>query len=189
MAEKVIGSVVVFRDITERKKYNEKIKYQAYHDALTDLPNRRYLIEKLKNELKSAEKHNSQIAVLYLDLDNFKNINDSFGHIMGDLLLKNVAQRLTMIHPDCIIARLGGDEFAVLLSGNFNVEEIACKTIQILSQPIKLENKEVFVTTSIGISVYPKDGDDEMTLSNTPIWQCMMRKRKEKTNFHSIRPN
>jgi len=120
----VIGSVIVFRDITERKKYDEKIKYQAYHDALTDLPNRRYLIEKLKNELKKAEEHNSRIAILYLDLDNFKNINDSFGHVMGDLLLKNVAQRLTMIHPDCFIARLGGDEFAVLLSGNdFNIEE------------------------------------------------------------------
>jgi diguanylate cyclase (GGDEF)-like protein/PAS domain S-box-containing protein len=179
----IIGFVVVFRDITERKKYNEKIKYQAYHDALTDLPNRRYLIEKLKNELKSAEKHNSQIAVLYLDLDNFKNINDSFGHVMGDLLLKNVAQRLKMIHPDCFIARLGGDEFAVLLSGDFNVEEIACKTIQILSQPIKLENKEVFVTTSIGISVYPKDGDDEMTLIQHADMAMYDAKKKGKNQF------
>jgi diguanylate cyclase (GGDEF)-like protein/PAS domain S-box-containing protein len=179
----IIGFVVVFRDITERKKYNEKIKYQAYHDALTDLPNRRYLIEKLKNELKSAEKHNSQIAVLYLDLDNFKNINDSFGHVMGDLLLKNVAQRLKMIHPDCFIARLGGDEFAVLLSGNFNVEEIACKTIQILSQPMKLENKEVFVTTSIGISVYPKDGDDEMALIQHADMAMYNAKKKGKNQF------
>ncbi|GLH65380.1 EAL domain-containing protein [Parageobacillus sp. G301] len=180
----IIGSVVVFRDITERKKYNEKIKYQAYHDALTDLPNRRYLIEKLKNELKKAEKHNNQIAILYLDLDNFKNINDSFGHIMGDLLLKNVAQRLTMIHPDCFIARLGGDEFAILLFGNdLNVEEIACKTIQTLTQPIRLENKEVFITTSIGISVYPKDGDDEMTLIKHADMAMYDAKKKGKNQF------
>ncbi|GMO00767.1 bifunctional diguanylate cyclase/phosphodiesterase [Parageobacillus thermoglucosidasius] len=180
----VIGSVIVFRNITERKKYDEKIKYQAYHDALTDLPNRRYLIEKLKNELKKAEEHNSRIAILYLDLDNFKNINDSFGHVMGDLLLKNVAQRLTMIHPDCFIARLGGDEFAVLLSGNdFNIEEIACKTIQSLNQPIKLENKEVFITTSVGISVYPKDGDDEMALIRHADMAMYDAKKKGKNQF------
>jgi diguanylate cyclase (GGDEF)-like protein/PAS domain S-box-containing protein len=180
----VTGSVIVFRDITERKKYDEKIKYQAYHDALTGLPNRRYLIEKLKSELKKAEKHNSQIAILYLDLDNFKNINDSFGHVMGDLLLKNVAQCLTAIHPNCFIARLGGDEFAVLLSGDaLDVEEIAYKTIQTLSQPIMLENKEVFITTSVGISIYPKDGNNEMTLIQHADMAMYDAKKKGKNQF------
>jgi diguanylate cyclase (GGDEF)-like protein/PAS domain S-box-containing protein len=180
----VTGSVVVFRDITERKKYDEKIKHQAYHDALTDLPNRRYLIEKLKSEFKKAEKHNRQVAILYLDLDNFKNINDSFGHVMGDLLLKSVAQRLTVIHPNSFIARLGGDEFAVLLSDDVpDIEEVACKTIQTLRQPFMLENKEVFVTTSVGISIYPKDSNNEMTLIQHADMAMYDAKKKGKNQF------
>ncbi|RAK19218.1 PAS domain S-box-containing protein/diguanylate cyclase (GGDEF)-like protein [Anoxybacillus vitaminiphilus] len=180
----VTGAVIVFRDITERKKYDKKIKYQAYHDALTDLPNRRYLIEKLKSELKKAEKHGGQVAILYLDLDNFKNINDSFGHAMGDLLLKSVAQRLTVIHPSCFIARLGGDEFAVLFSGDIpDLNELAYTTIQTLRQPFMLENKEVFVTTSVGISIYPKDSNNEMTLIQHADMAMYDAKKKGKNQF------
>ncbi|TCT18284.1 PAS domain S-box-containing protein/diguanylate cyclase (GGDEF)-like protein [Melghiribacillus thermohalophilus] len=180
----VLGTVIVFQDITERKKYHEKITYQANHDALTELPNRRYFIERLKKDLVQVKSENSSLGIFYLDIDNFKNINDSMGHLIGDKLLQEVARRLQAIHPDQFVARLSGDEFAILYTGNpSRVKHEARKTITAFQKPFILEKKEVYVTTSLGISLYPYDGDDEMTLIRHADMAMYQAKNKGKNQF------
>lgn len=159
------GVVVAFQDITERKQYHEKIKYLAYHDALTNLPNRHFFIEQVKHTLEEARQNKRQVSILYLDLDNFKNINDSYGHVIGDLLLQKVAKLLTAIHPHYFVSRLGGDEFAIVVPDMaVDIETVAKKTIRAFCKPIVVEGKELLITTSVGISIYPDDGEKEMDL-------------------------
>ncbi|MBO8157054.1 MAG: EAL domain-containing protein [Bacillaceae bacterium] len=180
----VLGTVIVFQDITERKKYHERIHYQASHDALTDLPNRRYFIERIRDELKQADSSKEILAIFYLDIDNFKNINDSMGHLVGDQLLQEVAGRLQTIHPDQFVARLSGDEFAILYTGDPSViEGIAQQTILAFQKPFNLDQKEVYVTTSLGISVFPDDGLDEMTLIRHADMAMYQAKNKGKNQY------
>lgn len=178
------GVVVAFQDITERKQYHEKIKYQAYHDALTGLPNRHHFIEHVKTELEKAKRTNGKLAILYLDLDNFKNVNDSFGHVVGDLLLQQVANRLASTHPHQFVSRLGGDEFAIVFPvHSVSAEIVAEQTIQTLVKPIGIEGKELFVTTSIGICLYPDDGETEMDLILHADMAMYEAKKKGKNQF------
>lgn len=158
----------LFEDVTQRKKDEARIAHMAYFDALTDLPNRLLLKDRLNQMLIRAQRNNKQIALLFLDLDHFKRVNDTFGHEIGDQLLKIVADRLQNALRHCdSVCRLGGDEFVVLsdlINGEENAVKIAEKIHETLKDPLVLRNKEIFITTSIGIAMYPADGDDADTL-------------------------
>jgi diguanylate cyclase (GGDEF)-like protein/PAS domain S-box-containing protein len=155
-------------DITDRKIAEEKVAYQAYHDALTGLPNRLLFRDRLNQALAHTQRHNLGLAVLFLDLDHFKLINDTLGHSVGDWLLKEIAVRLTQaVREGDTVARLGGDEFTILLpevSRSEAAAHVAQKILDIISGPLRWNNHDVYVTTSIGISVSPSDGNDSETL-------------------------
>ena len=155
--DKILGAVVTFKDITERKALEKKLQYQAFHDPLTDLPNRALFMDRLGHALARAGQQASEVAVLFTDLDNFKVINDSLGHKAGDQLLVAVAERLkACLRPVDTVARLGGDEFTLLLEGVTGVSDaarVAERIAQELRTPFALEAQEVFATTSTGIAV------------------------------------
>lgn len=154
----------VTRDITDRKQSEELIHHLAYHDALTDLPNRRMYTQHLSREIMQAKRFQSNLAVLFLDLDRFKDVNDSFGHDVGDLLLVEAANRLkACLRPNDVAARLGGDEFTVLLSQLTDREEAAAlanRIMEALQRPFILQDHSFNVSCSIGIALYPQDGDN-----------------------------
>ncbi|WP_196593426.1 sensor domain-containing protein [Pectinatus sottacetonis] len=149
-------------DLTERFNYEEKLKYQALHDILTGLPNRRCFYFKLRTIIADLKNTANMMAVFFLDLDNFKKVNDTLGHNMGDALLKIIAKRLKdNLYSTDLIARMGGDEFTIILNNivkHEDVVKVADKIIRIVSQPLVLEGHIINVATSIGISRYPQDG-------------------------------
>ena len=151
---RVVGTV---QDITERKALEKQLEHQAFHDPLTDLPNRHLFMDRLEHALARMDRREESIAVLFLDLDNFKLINDSFGHPVGDQLLVQVADRLeSCMRPQDTVARFGGDEFTVLLEDATGVDDaalVAKRIIEELKAPFALLGYEVFVTTSIGIAL------------------------------------
>ena len=169
--------LIVTRDITERRKAKARIEYLAYYDILTGLPNRQLFVREVGRAIRAAKQSGQSIALLYLDLDRFKRINDNLGHSVGDALLQNVARRLEQsARPTDIeatgeqrrnesvrIARLGGDEFVVLLSGLADEEQIASmanRIRQALSEPLDCGGHRLVVTPSIGIALYPRDAND-----------------------------
>jgi len=156
------------KDISERMRLQERLHYLAHHDELTTLPNRAMFIDRLEQALHHAKRHQRALAVMFLDLDRFKNINDTLGHDLGDALLQDFAQRLChCLREGDTVARLGGDEFTILLEDMADVSDttsLAEKILGALSAPFILDSQELFVTTSIGISVYPDDGHDVRTL-------------------------
>ena len=164
----IIGSVAAFQDITARKVAEERIRYMAHHDMLTGLPNRALLNDRLEQVLAVARRRRHSFALLFLDLDHFKEINDTFGHDVGDSLLRQVAGLL----KDCVretdtIARMGGDEFVLLLSelrGPDDAEIIADKVVSTLDRPVENSGQISRIAASVGIAVYPDDGDDAQTL-------------------------
>jgi diguanylate cyclase (GGDEF)-like protein/PAS domain S-box-containing protein len=149
-----IGAVIVLRDVTRQRDLERDLRHQALHDGLTGLPNRKLLLDRLEHALTRARANDEQIALLYLDLDGFKRVNDSLGHNAGDLLLRTAAERLTTaLRPPDTIARLGGDEFAVLLE-NAGPEVVAGLTracLDALSRPFLVHGREAVVTVSIGV--------------------------------------
>ena len=156
--------VVNYRDITQRKATEKQLEYQAYYDALTGLPNRLLFRDRVVNAIAQARRHRRGIAVMYLDLDHFKLVNDGLGHSVGDALLSDVAVRLQgSIRASDTISRLGGDEFTILLNdttSSDSVFSVARKVLQSLARPFRVEGHELYVTASIGISVFPADGED-----------------------------
>lgn len=160
--------VSVFYDITDVKRGEEQLQYQAYHDALTGLPNRQLFVDRLEKALVHAHRNKIEMAVLFLDMDNFKNINDSLGHNVGDLFLQQVAKTLlASIREEDTVARLGGDEFIILLGeiqSERNAFEVAQRIVESFSRPIDLNGKELYAGVSIGISIYPSDGTDALSL-------------------------
>ena len=156
--------VVNYRDITQRKATEKQLEYQAYYDALTGLPNRLLFRDRVVNAIAQARRHRRGIAVMYLDLDHFKLVNDGLGHSVGDALLSDVAVRLQgSIRASDTISRLGGDEFTILLndtSSSDSVFGVAHKVLHSLARPFRVEGHELYVTASIGISVFPTDGED-----------------------------
>jgi diguanylate cyclase (GGDEF)-like protein/PAS domain S-box-containing protein len=155
----------IIRDITERKKTEEKIRQLAYYDALTDLPNRRMLLDRLNQALAQAKRYQRAVAVMFLDLDRFKLINDTLGHDIGDELLKEVATRLNAcVRSGDTVARQGGDEFVIVLAEVAHSQDaalVAEKIISTLGQPIFVNSHELQVTTSIGIALFPVNGTDD----------------------------
>lgn len=149
-------------DITELRAAQETIEKLAYYDELTGLPNRRLFYDRLNQALKNAEREKAKFAVCYLDLDGFKNINDTLGHANGDLLLKAVSERIrTHVRGKDTVARLGGDEFTVVLEGIEGPEDVstvAAHIIEALGAPVDIAETQVVVTTSIGVAIYPDDG-------------------------------
>jgi diguanylate cyclase (GGDEF)-like protein/PAS domain S-box-containing protein len=162
------GRIWYFRDITERKVAEERIHFLAYSDALTGLPNRRVLQDRLTQALASARRQKGRVALLFLDLDRFKNINDSLGHSVGDLLLKEVARRLrACAREEDTVARIGGDEFLVVLKGLKDVTDTAVAATRLMNAIIgeyTIEGHSLNITCSLGISVFPEDGTDAETL-------------------------
>jgi diguanylate cyclase (GGDEF)-like protein/PAS domain S-box-containing protein len=163
-----VGFRGVFEDVTEQRNQEERIRKLAYHDTLTGLPNRTLFQEKLEINIKEAEKHNKQFALMFLDLDRFKYINDSMGHSAGDMLLKQVALILKgRLREKDILARLGGDEFTILISDIKDKQEVidvAKMILDSLVNPLILNENHILVTISIGIATYPMNGIDSKSL-------------------------
>ena len=161
--------VVVSHDITERKTAELRMLHLAHHDALTDLPNRALMTDRLHQSMAQARRDQAMLAVMFLDLDKFKPVNDTLGHDVGDLLLKEVAIRL----QDCVqrdsdtVSRIGGDEFVILLGrikDEQDAAEVAEKLIQALSQPFQMGPHRAEISASIGIALYPRHGEDAKLL-------------------------
>jgi len=177
----------VSRDVTSRKQAEERIQYLATHDSLTGLPNRVMFGELLNHVLASARRNQRKFAVLFIDLDRFKFINDSLGHEAGDALLREVARRLKdSLRASDIVGRLGGDEFVMLLQDLHTSEQagiIARKLLSAVIKPIELGAQECRVTASIGISVFPDDAPDEMSLMTHADLAMYHAKEEGKNNF------
>ncbi len=155
----------VDRDITDRKRYESQIKRQANYDELTGLANRNLFQDRLSQALAYSRRHEGGLAVLFIDLDNFKHINDSLGHDAGDLLLTRVAARLSgSVREGDTVTRQGGDEFVLILSEEGDVQVVTKRILQAMSEPFDINGRELRITCSIGIACYPKDGEDQQTL-------------------------
>lgn len=159
---RVTHFVAIATDISQIKRSQEQLDHIAHHDTLTNLPNRLLCNERLSQAIKHADRHQTQLAVMFLDLDNFKHINDSFGHPVGDQLLQRVAETLERtVRADDTVARVGGDEFVLILEdiGKPDNAGIAAeKILDTFSEPLHLEQQDIGITSSLGISLYPQDG-------------------------------
>jgi diguanylate cyclase (GGDEF)-like protein/PAS domain S-box-containing protein len=167
-SDQVINYMVVLSDITDRKRVEEHTRHLAEHDFLTDLPNRVLFLDRLHQALAAARRKHTSVAIMFLDLDRFKGINDSFGHHVGDAVLKEVAARLTgCVRGVDTVSRQGGDEFVVLLADIGGVDQaahVANSVMQAVARPLQFDGHTVSLSVSIGISIYPADGDDLDTL-------------------------
>ncbi|MGA3280281.1 MAG: PAS domain S-box protein [Smithella sp.] len=183
----IIGFRGVGRDITQRKQSDEKIQYLATHDTLTGLPNRSMFSQLLNYAIKTAHRYQRQLAVLFLDLDRFKIINDTMGHDAGDQLLQKIAARLKQsLRTVDVIGRLGGDEFVILIeevSDSNHIATVAHKILTSVIKPITLMGQENRITVSIGISMYPKDAQDEQSLMKNADIAMYLAKEEGKNNY------
>lgn len=156
--------VVVIDDITERKKSEQRIAFMAHHDVLTGLPNRLSVMEKIEEAVARHRRRGDSFAILLLDLDRFKHVNDTLGHAVGDALLRETASRIkASLRETDVLARLGGDEFAIVQDSENNQREaasaLANRVIEIVSRPFKIEGNEVNIATSVGIALGPETCD------------------------------
>ena len=178
----VIGLVGMTREISETRETELALQHLATHDALTDLPNRFLLVDRLGQTLARAQRTTSTFAVLFMDIDRFKEVNDSRGHDVGDLLLRAFGQRLAKsVRKSDTVARIGGDEFVLILEnvhGTAEADEIATKLQHSLARPFTLESKRLKVTASIGISFYPDHGQDAETLLRAADYAMYLAKRR-----------
>lgn len=171
---RALGAIFSISDVTEKRKALQRLSHQATHDRLTDLPNRSLLFDRLKQAISRAGRSGTSAAVLFLDLDNFKKVNDQLGHLGGDRLLQMVTERLNQVcESGDTVARLGGDEFALLLEDLSDLRTAATRAdtfLQLLRSPFIIDGTEFFMTGSIGLSVYPKDGSTpEALMKNADI--------------------
>jgi len=189
----VVGSVVTFKDITERKALEEQLRHQAFHDPLTGLPNRALFMDRLEHALARANRRGSKVAVLFMDLDNFKITNDSLGHEIGDQLLIAVAERIkACLRLEDTAARLGGDEFTILVEevhGVSDAARVAERIAESLQCPFALDQQEYFFTTSIGIALsspLQKPPADLLRHADLAMYQA---KHKGKARYEVFEPS
>jgi len=189
----ITSFVATGRDITSRMENEERLNFIAHHDTLTELPNRTLFMDRLNQSLAHARRYSKRVAILFVDLDRFKNINDTLGHDVGDQMLSQLATRLaTGIRQDDTVARLGGDEFAILLNDIENeqtVSQLAQMILQGLEQPLELEGRELFITASIGISLFPNDGEEARTLLKNADVAMYKAKDLGKNNYQFYSTN
>lgn len=184
--------LAVMEDVSQKKSYEEMLKYQATYDNLTNLPNRVSGVNKLERAISKAHSGKKKLAVLFLDLDEFKQINDSMGHAAGDLLLKALSERyLTIIRQTDTLARLGGDEFMLIvehLNQSADAECVANKCQEACFKPFTIESRELYISSSIGIALYPDHGRDAKTLmrnADTAMYQSKMKGKNNWTVFNN----
>jgi diguanylate cyclase (GGDEF)-like protein/PAS domain S-box-containing protein len=185
----VIGAVMVFRDVSEARAMRLKMNHLAQHDFLTDLPNRLLLKDRIAQAISLSRRHRKSLAVLFLDLDGFKYINDSLGHEIGDKVLQLVAQRVVAcLRRSDTVSRHGGDEFVILLSEIAQTGDAAICAKRILTElamPHEVGEHNVRLSASIGVSIYPQDGDDADTLIKNADAAMYQAKREGSNNYHS----
>lgn len=186
---KIIGRVFSFRDVTKRKEMEEQLIYQATYDALTHMPNRVLLEDRLNQAIRRAKRSKMKIAVLFFDLDRFKFVNDSLGHNIGDVLLQAVASRLqNCIREADTIARWGGDEFVIILpdiESNHDILPIIERSQKALAEVFKVDNQEIGISSTVGVSIYPADGKDVNTLLKNAD-SAMYSAKREGPNCYSF---
>jgi len=189
--KRVSGTIVAFRDVSADRAKSLEMSHLAQHDALTDLPNRVLFNDRLTQAISLAERHGKQLAVMFVDLDHFKKINDSLGHDVGDKLLQSVAARLkASVRRSDTISRLGGDEFVVLLSQVEHAEDAAIsarKALRALTAPHAIDGKSLDVNVSIGVSTYPIDGQDAESLLNRADNALYEAKQRGRNNYQFFR--
>jgi diguanylate cyclase (GGDEF)-like protein len=184
----ISGYVATFSDITDKLRQEQALRKLAYHDPLTGLHNRAAFLEMFDRALVHAERHGQRLALLYLDLDRFKKINDTLGHVIGDKVLEESARRLReSVRSEDEVARLGGDEFIIMLEDLVHEDtpaRVARKVISLLGQPLLIEHRMLHMTTSIGIAVYPDDGADATSLLKNADAAMYMAKQEGRNGFH-----
>jgi diguanylate cyclase (GGDEF)-like protein/PAS domain S-box-containing protein len=183
----------VLRDITDRRRSEARVQYIAHHDLLTGLPNRSLLLERLDGALALARRQGTGVAILFLDLDHFKTVNDSLGHAAGDALLKEIGARIrALLREADVVARLGGDEFLVVLpdlEAPADAANVAAKLIAAIAAPASLDGRPVYVSPSIGISIYPRDGlsgDELVRHADAAMYSA---KENGRGNYQFFTPN
>jgi diguanylate cyclase (GGDEF)-like protein/PAS domain S-box-containing protein len=189
---KATGAVIVFRDVSIARAMAAEMTYSAQHDFLTGLPNRMLLNDRVSQAIVLAPRHSNKVAILFLDLDGFKHINDSLGHPIGDKLLQSIAKRLV----DCVrssdtVSRQGGDEFVVLLSEVHRSEDAAISALRILqavAEAHPIDQHDLHVTASIGVSVYPDDGQDAETLIKNADTAMYQAKENGRQSYQFFKP-
>jgi diguanylate cyclase (GGDEF)-like protein len=183
----IAGVSSIARDISDQKRAQELIVFQTFHDSLTGLPNRSLLMERLNLCLSNSRRTGKRLALLFLDLDLFKAINDGFGHQAGDTVFQEIGQRLIQcVRDDDTVARIGGDEFAVLLPEISKADDavvVAKKLLEAVAQPLAIGGRRADVTTSIGVSVYPDDGADAEALLRSADHAMARAKERGRNNF------
>jgi diguanylate cyclase (GGDEF)-like protein len=179
-------------EIAERKRAEDGLNYLASHDPLTALPNRILFMDRLFQALQRVRWHRRMVAVLFLDLDNFKQVNDTLGHAVGDLLLKAVSKRFeNCVREGDTVARLGGDEFTLILENIAQAEDVprvTQKILEVFTEPFRIQGHELFITASIGISLYPNDGEDPETLVKYADTAMYLAKEQGRNNFQHFSP-
>ncbi len=190
--EDATSVLVSFTDVTAVKEAQQRLKFLASHDSLTGLPNRAFLVERLTHSLALAQRKSHRIAVLFLDLDRFKHVNDTIGHEAGDQVLQTVAARLSAcIRESDTLARLGGDEFVVLAEGfddGSYLTSLAERMLHTISEPFRLQGYEYYLGVSIGISVHPEDGQDGTTLLRCADSAMYSAKESGRNNYQFFTP-
>jgi len=183
----IYGAVLTFKDTTKEKETEEKLLHLANFDYLTNIPNRSYFHDTLKKSIARVKRYNTTLAVMFLDIDHFKFINDQYGHDIGDLLLQNISQKIShALREDDIVSRMGGDEFAIILQDlplKINAVNVAQKILDSVSEPLELNSTKVQVSTSIGIAFFDSDSmsmDDLLKAADTAMYEA---KSKGRNNF------
>jgi diguanylate cyclase (GGDEF)-like protein/PAS domain S-box-containing protein len=189
----VTGAVMVFHDVTQTRAMSQRMSYLAHHDYLTDLPNRLLLDDRLAQAIAAARRQQRQLAVLFVDVDRFKHVNDSLGHAIGDELLLSIAGRLAAsVRGSDTVSRQGGDEFVILLSSIAQAEDAALSANKILAAlglPHQVKDHDLQITVSMGIGIYPDDGTDAETLVKNADIAMLNAKNNGRNNYQFFKPD